>query len=256
MKGRHLLLLGDSAAVWSRAAPADLAADWDSRAGLWQESGKTTPAASNNDPVGNWVDQKSGLEIIQAVSGAKPTLKTSQINGLSALYNDGGDVLSRASTTLSTLFGNTAMTMYIVMSPAEVGNHGSFALETGAPGSNLVGWYNDWSGDFLFDYGDTGSGGRLTAAQPAGWDTVWHIVRLKRDGATGTIDVDGTSVIGASFTDDLDSSASGTLWIGKTSAANYRGYVARILIYNVALGSADDQLVIDYLDDLYGITWT
>lgn len=64
------------------ASVSGLFARWqaDVPATLWQDSGKTTHAVANNDPVGAWDDSIAGLSILQATAGKRPLLKTAGIN--------------------------------------------------------------------------------------------------------------------------------------------------------------------------------
>jgi hypothetical protein len=48
--------------------------------GLYQDSGATTPATANNDPVGYWLDSsRSGRSPIQTTAGSRPVLQTATL---------------------------------------------------------------------------------------------------------------------------------------------------------------------------------
>lgn len=68
---------------------------------LFQSSDGTTPATANDNPVGYWGDKVGSNNATQSTTANKFTHKTNIQNGLSALYADGGDIMSIASITLS-----------------------------------------------------------------------------------------------------------------------------------------------------------
>lgn len=69
---------------------------------LFQDSAKTTPVASNSDPVGAWVDGVQGVDAIQATTANKPTYATNSLNGLPTLSFDGSDLLATGNISIST----------------------------------------------------------------------------------------------------------------------------------------------------------
>src|SRR5437764_592279 len=51
-------------------------------AGTFQDTGNTTPASADNDPVGSWRDQSGGgLDVQQGTSTKRPLLKLNVLNG-------------------------------------------------------------------------------------------------------------------------------------------------------------------------------
>lgn len=61
---------------------------------LYQDSGKTTPVASDGDPIGAAVDKSgNGNDVLQATTANKPTYKTGIQNGLAIARGDGADYL-------------------------------------------------------------------------------------------------------------------------------------------------------------------
>lgn len=70
-------------------------------AGLWQNTGGTTPASADGDPVGRWDDQSgNGNNFTQGTSGKKPVLKTAILNGNPVVRLDGVDDDFSTSLTL------------------------------------------------------------------------------------------------------------------------------------------------------------
>lgn len=75
----------------------DLWLDANDLATLWQDSGRTTPAASNADVIGAWDDKSSNARhLTQGTTGNKPTLRTSVINSKNVIRFVTDDYLSRA----------------------------------------------------------------------------------------------------------------------------------------------------------------
>lgn len=61
---------------------------------LWQDSARTTPVASDADPVGAWDDKSgNGRNVIQATAGLRPLYKTNILNGKAIVRGDGTDDL-------------------------------------------------------------------------------------------------------------------------------------------------------------------
>lgn len=97
-KDRHRRLVARlQAAPVTPAAPADPPAQGDllfwgkADAGTFQDSGRTTPASADDDPVGGWADQSAaGNHLEQTVDDLlRLTLKTNRQNGRPAVYNPG-----------------------------------------------------------------------------------------------------------------------------------------------------------------------
>ena len=64
---------------------------------LFQDSGLTTPAVSDDDPIGGSTNQGSDSHsIVQATAGNKPTLKLNILNGEPVYRCNGGDFLQGA----------------------------------------------------------------------------------------------------------------------------------------------------------------
>lgn len=83
-------------------------------AGLYQERtgvGATTPASSDSDPVGSWLDQSGqGFHCTASADSVRPTLKLAIQNGLPVVRFDGvDDLLQSASIT-----GLPAITLFLL----------------------------------------------------------------------------------------------------------------------------------------------
>ncbi len=71
---------------------------------IWQASALTTPAMANNDPVGGWASTTGDKPLIQTTAGARPLLKTNQINGFPSVRFDGVDDSLKALFALTRPF--------------------------------------------------------------------------------------------------------------------------------------------------------
>lgn len=80
----------DAGAAEGEFSPSDLSGpiiwiDFSDISTLYQDSAKTTPVASNGDPIGAAVDKfGNGNDVLQAVAADRPTYTTGVKNGLSA----------------------------------------------------------------------------------------------------------------------------------------------------------------------------
>lgn len=98
----------------------NLIAHYKSDAGLFTDTSATTPVASDGDAVAAWVDQVSGIKAVQSTSGARPTYKLAQVNGLPAVRFDGSaDFLQFAH--LTALDGASGITAFLRMMHANTG---------------------------------------------------------------------------------------------------------------------------------------
>ena len=107
--------------------------------------------------------------------------------------------------------------------------------------TNRINCHPSFGDTIYFDYGNISSGGRISVAQPGGWDDVWHLLELHRDGGDGDIYDNTSNILSDTFTDDLDATQSATMYLGITAAfsAEFQGYFADIYIFNDALSAGE-----------------
>lgn len=105
---------------------------FDANKETFQNTGLTTPASANNDPVGGWKDQSgNGLHATQSTNSARPLLQTNQQNGLKTILGDGNTQLLNFTTTAE--FNDT--TWFIVLKYVTFGGFLSGGLaDGGTPG--------------------------------------------------------------------------------------------------------------------------
>lgn len=85
--------LGTSLSLWLDASDATT---------RFQDSGLTTLALADTDPVGGWKDKSGNARhVLQATAGKRPLLKLAIQNGLPIIRSDGTDDFLQASYTLN-----------------------------------------------------------------------------------------------------------------------------------------------------------
>lgn len=226
-----------------------------SDAGLFQDAAGTTPATSDNDPVGLWQDQSgNNFHVSQSSAPNRPILKLNVINGLlPAISFSGGPRLVRAAVALSSLVGTNTATIFIVQYQNGGGSQNTTFMEDAPNNTNRINAHLTYDDVLYFDFGGTGVGGRISVAQPVGWDNAWHIIELYRSGAAGEINVDNNNAVSTNFTDDLDNTQAGTFSIGAVNdgTSGLSGYIAALLFYNRALNVTERAWVYNYLNGIY-----
>ncbi len=228
-------------------SPADVVGyirDYDAHilASLFQDSGKTTPVTSDGDPVGAWVEQVVGDDVLQTVTAAKATYRAAvaALNNQPALEFDGGDLLSIATWGSGAL--SQPLTTFTVVQETDVsttrfihdGNVNVFRLFSRAVAP--------------VEY-------RLQAPSIVGGgtpDTNVHIFTAVWNGASSEMWLDGTSLASG----DVGANTLDGFVIGGNSGEtpSLVGFVARILIYSGDLSLADKNLIQTFLATRYGIT--
>ncbi len=98
---------------------------------LWQDSARTTPVASDANPIGAWDDESgNGNHAIQATGAKRPTYKTGIINGRPTVRGDGIDDLLSFTVPQS-----EPQHVYAVVDTTNVGTGYRIALtSSGGPG--------------------------------------------------------------------------------------------------------------------------
>lgn len=230
--------------------PTDLAG-----LGLWLRADSL--ALNNGDPVGLWSDESVNAFNFTGGGAQRPTFTTNVLNGHPALIFDGADdtmasaiIINPIDTWVSA--AGDATTIFVVMyqNGVAVNNTILFWSVSTVNSFNVLASFGD---TLYLQVGDGAGPGSLGVAQPAGWDNVWHILELQRDGASAEIVVDGIVAGTGPMTDSLDANSL-ILYIGSVAGAPFlNGGIAEIVIYKRALTSGERQDVYDYLNDKYAI---
>lgn len=254
--GREGVLIAQRRARGSAAfAPTDIANlrfwfDASQIGTLWQDSARTTPVASDSDPVGAWDDGSGGaLHATQATSGKRPLYKTGIQNGLAGVLLDGvDDLLNLPSATLG-----VGITEFHVV---KLSTH-EMIMEHGDVGAGYKGSYFYKNGACIslnhIDAGDYTQSTALNASAGSGWlGSAAALVTRRVNGTHASHDlrkdragVSLSSIFSVNQSSDL--TAIGTLGGRGNNTLFSAGYLFETVVYNAALSDGDRDTVEAYL---------
>lgn len=131
----------------------------------------------------------------------------------------------------------------------------AFLLTQGGASQNYASVYATYSDNIIyFDHGGA-TGGRLTVAQPSGWDDVYHVFEVHRDGTSMSIVVDGVELATRNDVATAMSNVSGMLYAGKgTPSGQIKGGIHEIVTAKVATTTAERAAVRQNMAAYYAIT--
>jgi hypothetical protein len=243
---------GSGAAAWTPAEWTGLTFWLDPAQDVYQDVSGVTPATDDGHPVRYIAEQSvvNNFVLTQNTLSVAPTYRpTAGPNSTPTLDFDGGDGLVRANTAVLDLVGADTGTIYLIIKQRGSSNFNQLIFLAGA-GSDLLSVYATFTDTLYYDHGAIASGGRVFVNQPVGWDDTWHKVRFYRNGSMVTIEVDGVQLLNSTFSDTL---ANGLNTLMIAAAGGFGGWVAEILISNVA-ESADEKISMNaYISDKYGL---
>jgi hypothetical protein len=192
--------------------------------GTYQDTGFSTPAVADGDPVGGWQDQSGqGHHATQATAAAKGTLKPSIKNGKSVVHFDGVDDYLAATFGAATPFH-----LFVVLSPS-----GGGASNVGSPvgysdGNDRLG-YSTTSA--TFDVGGTA----ITPTTPT--QNNWYVVSAKANGSSSKVRVNGADNV--SGTVGTQTATSVVVGDDGSTLREFQGDIAEILWYSRALADTE-----------------
>ena len=219
--------------------------------------------SSSGGIVSAWVD-KTGNASLNIVGGA-PTVVPAPGTGNNAVsFNGTSDFLANTTVAGSTLFSDTATTIFIVENDLSLNSSSvsfSWVGDTASPGTGhqAVAAIND-AGNIVFNQGSNGSD-LIQGAKPT--DNNYHVLGLQRnDAGSSSISVDGSglSTSGAFAGGSVTTATPSQLTIGATANPGgsaslfFNGTIAEILVFNYALNSTETASVENYLGGKYGIS--
>lgn len=224
---------------------------------LFQDSGLTTPATADADPVGGWKD-KSGNNnhATQAVAGDRGTLKLAIQNGLPIVRFDGtSDSLELSGAGLDILKNVAGATLFAAFKGTAADARFVLSFETNASGTLRAGLAIKTAG---LDYRAAGRTLDADTAGAAGGGTlanVWHTLVGWFDYTNGDIYafLDGAQLATSSTTvisnGNTSNTSSALAQVGALAAVQFfPGDVAEVLVYTSALSVANRQAVESYLN--------
>lgn len=203
---------------------------------LWLEA--DTLALSDTDPVTTWADSSGlGNDATQAVAGAKPTFRTSVINGLPVVrFDQTDDLLATASFSLVHPFTIFVVTKF---NQAQSGND---TLFDGVTAVNSARLYRA-SATQLQMY--AGGGGPTPTTTPE----AFHVLTCIYNGASSGMRVDG----GAAVTGDPSNTNPGGITLNATAPLGNPGGqdMAAFLTYQGVVSAPNQLLAESYLKTKY-----
>ena len=221
---------------------------------LWLDAGEEL-TVSDAGVVSAWGDRSLfGHDVSQAELGLQPALAIDALNGKAAVLFDGtDDNLSRADVAGTSLLSSDAVSVYAVVRQSKK-SAANTVLAWEAPNyKNHLALLTSYNDQFLVDHGNATEGGRVSAAQPEGWDDAWHVLEFVREGNTATVNVDSDALELGEFGSALNADVSGTLSVGASLGLAFGGEIAEVLVYNRALSKTEQDGVKGYLGARYGL---
>lgn len=210
----------------------------------WYDADALT-GLSDTDPVAQWDDESiNGHHLTQDTGSAQPTYRTNRLNGLPGVAFDGGDgVFTPPSDAFSAVSGATVFVVAQHSSGSLGSAQSAFAGRTSGglnthsvAGSGSSGNWSLWAGSTL------DSGVDVSASA--------HRITAVVDGASSSIDIDGTSQPGNAGT------RSSTRWFIGLSGGfnqNWSGEVFEVIVYTRVLNSTEIADVESYLTTKWGL---
>lgn len=239
---------------------------------FYQDSGMTTPVASDADPVGYQSDLSgAGNPVIQATAGSRPLWQEAEINGLDTVQYDGSDD-ALANAAPSNLTNVNQMTWFIVAKQTALTNGKTWCSVWNAANTQSC-WairqtntttdeLHVFIATILTDPGNTW----IETTDLNLVSTTKFLISMTYDGTEGTaadrvkvykagspVSTGMNGTIPASMT---NSSAPLNIGCLAPTVRHWNGDIGEIVVYNTLLSTANHNLIGNYLGDKWGITWT
>jgi hypothetical protein len=246
---------------------------------LYQDSAKTTPVTSDDDPVGCWADKSgNGYDYTQSTLAYRPAYKTGILNSLAIVRGNGVDASLGNYTKANWVFlhDTTQKTIIIVFKTASANpDSHQYLLGNNIGTPSNVGtclFVDDRSGSSRNDnmvYQVTrGVAGQGTISAKAGNDTypssTAQIVQVEyeydRSGDDCEFYKDGVSVntVESNAHIPVSSEASYNLKLfatgGSPTTFTFDGDIAEVIIYDNIISSGDRTTITDYLKAKWGVS--
>ncbi|MBK8233010.1 MAG: hypothetical protein IPK72_21105 [Candidatus Eisenbacteria bacterium] len=212
----------------------------------------------DGDSLETWSGDNGGATFVQATAGSRPKYWAGlgPIAG-AAVYFDGANDNMKSSSIMSSIVGASEFHVFVVAAVAEAtagGGANPFENETLLSQSAV----DKWAVTFRAGNPDAGVCLHDGATQDAifkytGLENAWALYEFSHNGAEILCRINGQpgSPTSAGSCSDL----TGTIYLGTDSGTAYffKGYLARLVVYNAALSEDEAQLVRESLNTLYGL---
>jgi hypothetical protein len=221
---------------------------------LWLDAGDGLTAGVEG-MVSAWADRSLfGHDVSQEETTQQPKLVADAVNSREAVLFDGeDDMLARADVAGDALLSSDSVSVYAVVRQKSQSDVNTVLAWEGPDYKNHLALLTSYNNQFLIDHGHASEGGRVSAAQPEGWDDAWHVLEFVRDGSQAVVVVDSEAVEMGEFGDALEVDVAGRLIIGAVPELAFGGEIAELLIYNRALSEPERGAVRGYLGSSYGL---
>lgn len=220
--------------------------DFSDTSTLWQDAGKTTPVASDGDPIRVAENMWAGESDLTAASdGVRPLYKTGILNSLGCgLWDNSDDQLDHDTLPAGafTMFWIAKNTVAATGSPIEGTPPGSgpYLVITGTA-------YGDPQRVASHYIGTSAS----TEVDPKQRDNIFHIIELSFSGSAYTLTVDGQS----NSTTTTDTFYCTTIGPENNVGWWFGGYLAERIRYSTALSASERARIRAWLANKWGIPY-
>jgi uncharacterized repeat protein (TIGR01451 family) len=207
-----------------------------------------------NNLVSQWNDQSARSNHVNQTDVSRQPLWVTNALGGQPVIQFRDDWLVRSGVVGTSLFSNTAATVFIVQK--QLGSDSrttTLSWRTDSDQRWMV--HATYDDSIAFQLGQPGSGGSVGVTQPSNWDDTWHVLAVRRDGSNGVIRVDGVSLTQtAVFAANGDSSQTAVLHVGSDVWGNtFNGDIAEIVAYDTALAETNVAFVESQLRSKYSL---
>jgi hypothetical protein len=213
----------------------------------YQDSGRTTLATADTDPVGSFTDFSSFAEhFSQATAGFRPTLQTNELNSLPAVAFAGtDDVLN--GPDLSALTAAEVFVVFKVPADPTVGFEGAiWKFGTDAAASDLVPFTD---GNVYDGFGSTA---RKSTGNPTDSLAAYVLYNIVTTATEWTSFINGTQHF-TTATNTVGFSATPTLGANVIPAYSMAS-VCELILCSAKLSAGDKTSVKSYIATKYGLT--
>lgn len=193
----------------------------------------------------------------QATSANRPTRKASIKNSLDVLRFDGSNDRLFTSALFTTFVSASASTVFIVANATTVSTNNATANQNatllGDDGGGYHGFFACRSNGTAISFARNASATTVSSAANYTAAT-WAVFSALHDGTNLTSRINGTDATSAALTSrSFATNQALALGAGSPFTAYFTGDVGEIVIYNVALSTADRDSVETYLRDKWSI---
>jgi hypothetical protein len=214
--------------------------------GLWQDTGATTAATANGDPIARWDDQSgNGNNVTQSTGANQPALDTG------TTFNSNQTIAFTAASShflnFPDLSGLTAGELFVSFKvtndPAlSLATSGLYKLDTGATSSHFP--YTD--GNIYDGFGS--SSARFTVGNPTPSLSAAFNVYNPHSATNDWAAYLGNTQLFTFGTNTVGFPAAGTLGLGSgTGNAYLDGWICEFLLYDGVLSSSDRTSAYNYM---------